>query len=163
MVRAYLDSSAYIKEFSKEKGSQVIEKIFSAYEKGNVDLVSSQWTVGESIAAIDRKHRRGEITQDELQETVDAVIRRSYEFSQKENFTIVPVKPELVTASFRYITAHHVSADDALHIFSAVVGLGEIFIAADSYLIQAVRKEGFEGYNVEDEKDAQTLLNRLRV
>ena len=65
MKRVYLDTSAYLKEFSPETGSETISKLFSACESGKVVLVTSQWTLSESIAAIDKKHRRVELSLEE--------------------------------------------------------------------------------------------------
>ncbi len=161
MVRICLDSSAYIKEFSREKGSEAVEKIFEVYSKGNLDIATSQWTIGESIAAIDRKQRRGEITDNEMRDNIASVLGRSYELAQNAKFNIIPVRPELVTASLKYVTAHHFSADDALHLFSAIVSLSEIFVAADSRLVKAAKKEGFESYNIETTEDAETLLQKI--
>ena len=161
MVRIYLDSSAYIKEFSSEKGSEAVEKIFEIYSRGKIDIATSQWTIGESIAAIDRKQRRGEITDEEMRDNIASVLGRSYELAQNEKFNIVPVRPELVTASLKYVTAHHVSADDALHLFSDIVSLSEIFVAADAHLVNAAKKEGFESYNIETTEDAESLLRKI--
>lgn len=58
MKRVYLDTSAYLKEFSQEAGSETISRIFTACERGETVLVTSQWTLSESIAAVDRKCRR---------------------------------------------------------------------------------------------------------
>ena len=44
MVRTFLDSSAYIKGFSKEKGSEAATKIINACEKGKLELIISQWS-----------------------------------------------------------------------------------------------------------------------
>lgn len=161
MARIYLDSSAYIKEFSREKGSEPVEKIFEAYSEGKIDIATSQWTIGESVAAIDRKKRRGEITDEEMRDCMASVLGRSYELAQNEKFNIVPVRPELVTASLKYVTIHHISADDALQLFSAIVSLCEIFVAADVHLVNAAKKEGFESYNIETTEDAETLLQKI--
>jgi len=41
MKRVYLDTSAYLKEFSQETGSETISKIFLACERGEVVIVTS--------------------------------------------------------------------------------------------------------------------------
>jgi len=63
VIRAYLDSSTFVKQFTEEKGSKVAHKLFTACENGEIELATSQWTIGESIAAIDKKFRRDEITE----------------------------------------------------------------------------------------------------
>ncbi len=61
--------------------------------------------MSESIAAVDRKCRRGEINPDE-RETVIATIL--------DNLVLVPVTSQLVQASWRIILERHVSADDSI-------------------------------------------------
>ena len=62
MKLIYLDTSAYLKEFAREKGSDAIATLFELCKKGEIRLLISEWTINEGIAVIDRKLRRGEIT-----------------------------------------------------------------------------------------------------
>lgn len=63
MKRLFLDSSAYVKIFSPEEGSQTVQKLLEAGKEGKAELVVSSWTINEAVAALDRKARRREITQ----------------------------------------------------------------------------------------------------
>lgn len=74
MIRAYIDSSAFVKEFSEEIGSEIAHRLFSMCEKGRIDLITSHWTIGESIAAVDRKFRRGELTEDQVDTIIVTLI-----------------------------------------------------------------------------------------
>ena len=163
MKRVYLDTSAYLKEFSQETGSETISRIFSACERGKVVVVTSQWTLSESIAAVDRKCRRGEINPDERDTVIATILDKTMELVKKDNLVLVPVTSQLVQASWRVILERHVSADDSLHLLSALVTLSEIFVAADDYLIERAREEGFDSYDVEEKEDCKKLEETLGV
>ncbi len=163
MVRTFLDSSAYIKGFSKEKGSEATTKIINACEKGKLELVISQWSLGESLAAIDRKFRAGLMSQKEMSTTIASILKKSAELARSGRMFIVLTRPELVTASWSLVIKRHLSADDALQLFSSIVSLCEAFVAADQHLLEAARDEGFDGYNVENEEDCRRLIKRLKL
>ncbi|WP_456330294.1 type II toxin-antitoxin system VapC family toxin [Archaeoglobus sp.] len=163
MKRVYLDTSAYLKEFSQEKGSKTISRIFSACERGEVVIVTSQWTLSESIAAVDRKCRRGEINPDERDTVIATILNKTMELVRNDNLVLVPVTSQLVQASWRVILERHVSADDSIHLVSALVTLSEIFVAADDYLIERAREEEFDSYDVEELADCKKLEETLGV
>ncbi|GBC71560.1 hypothetical protein HRbin02_01345 [Candidatus Calditenuaceae archaeon HR02] len=50
------------------------------------------------------------------------------------------------------------SAGDALHLFSAILGLCSIFVATDQFLLKAAKEEGFETYNMENKNEAEELI-----
>ncbi|RLI78906.1 hypothetical protein DRP07_10620 [Archaeoglobales archaeon] len=163
MRRVYLDTSAYLKEFSQETGSETIFKIFSACEKGEIVIVTSQWTLSESIAAVDRKQRRGEISLDERDAVVATVLDKTMKLVRKDSLVLVPVTSQLVKTSWRIILERHVSADDSIHLLSALVTLSEIFVAADDYLIERAKEEGFDSYDVEEMTDCKKLEETLEL
>jgi len=163
VVSVYLDSSAYIKQFSQEKGSSSIRKIFEASETGRLVIIISQWTIGESLAAIDRKFRRKEIDKKEKEFSMIKLFEITVRLSQTGSLRMVPVREEIVRASWPLISMYSLSADDALHLVSAALGLASIFVAADEYLLKAAGKEGFETYNVENKDEEERLLEKLQL
>lgn len=155
--------SAYVKEFSEEIGSEYAQKLFKACEEGSVTLVTSQWSVGESLASIDRKFRRREITRQQKEMGMLAIISKSVVLAQEGKLRMVPVKEGSVRSSWALISKHHLSADGALQLVSAIIGVSEIFLAADEFLLGAARSAGFECYNIEKDSEARSLLTRLRL
>lgn len=152
MTRAYLDSSAFVKEFSEEIGSKVVHKLFIACENGKIELATSQWTIGESIAAIDRKFRRNEITEEQRDAIITTLLGRITHLANKNNLIIIALHESVVTASWKYITSDHLSADDAVQLLSCIVAESDAFLASDKYLLDAIKQEGIDCYNIEDEK-----------
>ncbi|MCP8317116.1 MAG: type II toxin-antitoxin system VapC family toxin [archaeon] len=163
MISLYLDSSAFIKNFSEEAGSSYIGKIFDACEEGKIIVITSQWTIGESLAAIDRKFRRKEIDEREREISMIKVLDSTIQLARIGKLKIVPVREEQVRASWRFIGKHHLSADDALHLLSSIISLTEIFVAADNLLLKAAKSEGFNTYNIEKEDEAKGIIEKFKL
>jgi len=161
VIRTFLDSSAFVKEFSEEIGSEVVHKLFIACENGKIELATSQWTIGESIAAIDRKFRRNEITEEQRDLIVTSLLGRTAHLANTNYLIIVSLDEKVVTASWKYITSDHLSADDALQLLSFVITGSETFLASDKYLLDAIKQEAVDCYNIEDEKDAAKIIKTL--
>ncbi len=161
MIRAYLDSSAFLKRFSEEKGSLVAHKLFNACENGEIELATSQWTIGETIAAIDKKFRRGEITEEVRDVDVKFLLELTDHLLHKKHLMIIPLDERVVSASWKYITSDHLSADDAVQLLSFMMINSEAFLASDKYLLETIRQEGIDGYNIEDENDTTRIIRML--
>ena len=161
MIRAYLDSSAFLKRFNEEKGSSVAVKLFSACENGEIELATSQWTIGETIAAIDKKLRRDEITEEVRDANIKSLLELTGKLAHKKFLMIIPLDQNVVSASWKYITSDHLSADDALQLLSFMIINSEAFLASDKYLLENIKQEGINGYNIEDENDATEIIRML--
>jgi len=82
----------------------------------------SVWTINETIAAIDQKaHKKHEITKEETDSLTAKVLQKTNEYSKNELNSILftPVDIDIVRGSLPFIYASHISADDALHVFTA--------------------------------------------
>jgi predicted nucleic acid-binding protein len=151
-MRIYLDTSAFVKRYCEEEGSDVVNEVF---EGGN-EIVTSYWTLAEAIAAIDRKVAKRQISEEER----DFVI--SVLFSDvSDRITFVKISNEFIEAIIEKILAHHISADDALHLFSCFVSLSPIFLASDKGLIRAAKEEGLKAFDVENREEKEKLRRLL--
>jgi predicted nucleic acid-binding protein len=60
--KIFFDSSVYVKAFTQESGIEIVSQLFQlAYDK-RIQILLSVWAINETISAVDRKHRRREIT-----------------------------------------------------------------------------------------------------
>ena len=59
------------------------------------------------------------------------------------------------------IIKHHISADDALHLATALSLPIDFLIAGDKRLVEAAQAEGLESYNLEIDADGQLLRQQL--
>ncbi|MBA7528054.1 hypothetical protein ES705_20237 [subsurface metagenome] len=151
-MRIYLDTSALVKRYCEEGGSDVVNDVF---ESDN-EIVTSYWTLAEAIAAIDKKVAKRQISEEER----DFVI--SVLFSDVLNrITFVKISNEFIEAIIEMILAHHISADDALQLFSCIVSLSPIFLASDKGLIRAAKEEGLKSFDVENSEEREKLRRLL--
>lgn len=172
MIRIYFDTSAYVKVFHKEKGSTEAKKIIGYAEKhNNIQIKMSVWTINETIAAIDQKaYQRTEISKKEAGISIGRIIRKTKEYS-KENSMIsfIPLDNTIVRESIAFIYDSHISADDALHIFTAYLHDCEYFICQDNGIKQkmknklAIRPEKIKMQilDITKEDDINYLINNL--
>lgn len=148
-MKVYLDTSAFVKRYCEEDGSNVISDIF---ESDN-EIVTSHWTLAEAIAAIDRKVAKKQITVEER----DLSLSILFSDILDKNIALVRLSDEFLYPIIEKILTHHISADDALQLFSCIVSLSPLFLACDKSLLEAAAKEGLESINVEKAEDRQRL------
>lgn len=147
-MRIYLDTSAFVKRYCEEEGSDVVNDVF---ESGN-EILSSYWTLAEAIAAIDRKVAKRQISEEERDFAISVL------FSDVFNrVTFVKISNEFIEAIIESILAHHISADDALQLFSCIICFSPILLASDRTLIRAAKAEGLKAFDVENSEDNERL------
>ena len=59
----YLDSSAVAKRYVEEKGSDLVDRIYSRAEAGDLQMAFSIWNVGEVLGVLDRYRMRKILTE----------------------------------------------------------------------------------------------------
>ncbi len=151
-MRIYLDTSVFVKRYCEEEGSDVVNDVF---ESGN-EILSSYWTLAEAIAAIDRKVAKRQISEEERDFAISVL------FSDVFNrVTFVKISNEFIEAIIEMILAHHISADDALQLFSCIISFSPIFLASDRALIRAAKEEGLKAFDVENSEDNERLRRLL--
>lgn len=95
----------------------------------------STWAINETIAAIDRMHRRRTIAEQERNRIAATIIGYAIKYSEEQSaIKFVPVIEELVSKSKDVLMAYHLSADDALHLYTAFAKDCEHFIHKDDKL-----------------------------
>ena len=62
---AYLDSSAIIKRYIKEPGSEIIKQLYQRAYTGELKICFSIWNIGEVLGALDRTLCRGRLVGEE--------------------------------------------------------------------------------------------------
>ena len=77
------------------------------------------------------------------------------------NITFVKISNEFIEAMIEIILTHHISADDALQLFSCIISFSPIFLASDKSLIQAAKREGLNVFNVENREEREELRKLL--
>jgi len=146
----YFDSSAAVKRYAPERGSEWVKLIVEPTE-GNMVYIG-QIGVVEIAAALSRKVRTKELT------------RKGYEAAlwlfladvRNEEYIIVPLSDEVVELAVDLTRRHPLRGYDAAHLATAVMLntalLGAelpplVFVSADRALCEAARREGLSADN----------------
>jgi predicted nucleic acid-binding protein len=119
-MNIYIDTSAYVKEYHDESGSELVHSVFVSAKNGNTLLVTSLWTVSETINTIDRHFMRHELNKEEYNNVLGAIFTDMFEMLDNKNLKIVDIDTNLVKMSWEYISSEHLSAADSLHLVTAM-------------------------------------------
>jgi predicted nucleic acid-binding protein len=150
--RVYFDTSAVIKEFVPEVGSDLIDKVTTSAREGNLQIIASVWAINEAIAVIDRLTRRHEkpLSRSEQQEIIATFAQRITESSEHAAYRFAPIKHSLVSNSRMLIDGLHISPDDALHFYTAYVYDCDYFLIHDNKTVNRLKSQQVDGMTVID-------------
>ena len=144
----FLDSSALIKLYHQELGTERVEEIFAT----DAPLVISELAVVELHSGLARKVRTGEIPAESCDEAV-----RSFEQDCAERFAIEPLNSAVAQQAKELLNKHGrqraLRSLDALQLATfAIVRAREeaIFVCADGHLCEIVRLQGSSVMNPEE-------------
>lgn len=143
MPLCFFDTSALVKRYYEEKGTEVVDSIIE--DKQNQVVISSL-SIIETVSAFRRKQNTGEITADEVNTLLSAFFKEAL-----EDFIIVPMEDSILHISFDLILEDNLRTLDSLQL-SATVSVdnetdGLIFICADSDLVSVANNKELETIN----------------
>ena len=150
-MRIYLDTSAFVKNYHTEKGSDEIESIFEEAKNGKYTLVMSIWVISETINALDKHRMRKELTQKELNKIVGTILSDISDLMDNNIVEIIDIETELLKVSWEFIINEHLSCSDSMHLVTALQKNCDLFLAADQYLVKIAKKK-INAFDVETEK-----------
>jgi len=148
----YIDTSAFVKHYRKEElGSDIINKLMDDSKEKNSQLISSFIVVGEIISVFDKWVRYKFITKQECDELVRIFLKEIKQLTDNEVLILESVSNSMITMSVELIIKHHLSLNDALHLYTALgnKNLIQEFVCSDDSLLKAAKSEGFEVLNPE--------------
>ena len=162
MKTVYFDSSAYVKLFAPEPGSDIADLLFRLAHLKRIQIWMSYWTINETSAAIDRKHRRREISNEEY-DIISATIIKNliYYADEDSNVGLVSLDDIILKNSIDVIINYHVSADDALHLYTAFFMKCDYFLCHDDKLVNRTNKE-ISNMKVLSITDAAAMLTLMK-
>lgn len=146
----YFDSSAVVKRYAPEKGSEWVKSIVEPTAGNTVYL--GQVGVVEIAAALSRKVRTKELSQEDYQ----AALWLFLVDVQNEEYIIAPLSDEVVKAAVDLTRRYPLRGYDAVHLATAIIlntALLEaklpplIFVSADGVLNDAARGERLSADN----------------
>lgn len=165
MIHVYLDSSAYVKAFKRERGSSFVKKLLETAEKSShVKLFLSYWTINESISVIDKtQHQRDKITKERKEIIIATILKKIIDYSES-NIVVIQLNHKFVRDSVNYIYKYNISADDALHVYIARKNNCKYFICKDNYLKQQIDNKigDLRVLDITNKKEIYQLLDYIR-
>lgn len=141
----FFDTSALIKRYHAEKGTESIDRIFS---EEDIAIVISSICITEMVSAMNRKKEDKTISKNDL----DAALSRFFQDAIKE-FLILELDDGHIKDSVALVLKHGLRTLDSLQL-SVAIGLREskpIFVCADNKLVSVAEKEGLKAINPENQ------------
>ena len=135
----YLDTSALIKRYIKEAGSEKVHSLFSS----KINLVTSKIAYVEVYAAFTRRKREGDLPPTRYQK-VCRLFEREW-----PAYLVIELHDDILRLSRDLIKKHPLRGFDAIHLASAKFIKQQIkkattFVCADKRLLNSAKSEGFK-------------------
>ena len=151
----YCDTSALVKLYHQEVGTERMEELFSQEE--NV-LVISELAIVEFYSTLARKVRIGEITPEAQEEA-----RRNFEADCRQRFVVAPLGSSVIQKAKellqKYGNTKALRTLDALHLGACLIALTHgalVFVSADAHQLDVGTLEGLQVLNPEIPAEKQT-------
>lgn len=139
--KIYLDSSALVKRYVKEEGTDIVDGIFKDANLRNAIIYISLWNIGETIGVFDRYDRQKIV---KLNEVLDKFLNEVKRLSSDGLFEIVDINSALIEEAIGYVIRYHIYIADALQIASCKSKNCNRFFTSDRNLNVAAKKEKIE-------------------
>jgi uncharacterized protein len=138
-MRLYFDTSALLKKYISENGSDTVDKLFNSATQIHVSILSHT----ESISAFKRLLIEKEITEKEY-DLLRNEVKTDFLY-----FNVIDIYSEIIQFSIELIDKHQLKSLDSIQLGTAVYLKNEIdyVVACDSKLIKSAKKEGFKIIN----------------
>lgn len=147
----YMDSSALVKKYFEEKGSEKIKSLL----EGNV-AITSKLAYPELLSAFTRKHRSKDISGTDYRRALNDLE------SDWTAMLIIDFQDELFPIIKRTLEKYHLKGADSVHLSSAL-WLEEkskqdiVFVASDFNLLKAAKAEKLKTLNPQDDLPTATF------
>ncbi len=142
----FIDSSALIKRYHYETGTEVIDEII---EKEYSQIFISSVTLIEVIATLRRKVKERKISKNRFLK-----LKGVFLYDVEKMYTLIPLDDSVLADALHIAEKYGCKSLDSLQLSSALKAKlieGEIiFVCADKQLLKYAKKEGFETLNPEN-------------
>ncbi len=138
----YLDSSAIVKRYLNEVGTDIVDQLFKRAEIRENILYFSIWNVGEVIGVFDRYNRvkKGKA----LIGLIDDFVNELSRLSNIGSVETVGITLPIIFESVNIVVKYKIYIADALQIVSCKNAACDEFITADKNLYNVALKEGLK-------------------
>jgi uncharacterized protein len=162
-VLTYLDSSAIVKRYIEEIGSESLDFLYTRLEReeGGSEhfLAFSSWNLGEVFGAIDTRCQRGDIDKKSMVEAMSLFSRETKKFVAMRKVNVLPIGSRVLTMSRDLVLKYHIYQADALQLASAKQVGTDLFVSADRKLIDCAKSELIDAAS--PERDYELIQNTV--
>lgn len=139
----YFDSSALVKRYHSEKGTETVDKIIDELEKGDESVIS-YFTILEIVSALRRKLKGKEITKKVFDMAIATFLSEVTDF-----FSVRPIDEHILSIATNLVIEHGLKAADSLQLATAkeiadFTGKSVVLIASDKELLDTAALEKIE-------------------
>ena len=136
----YFDSSALVKRYHSEKGTETVDKIINELEKGDESVIS-YFTILEIVSALRRKLKNKEITKKVFDMAIATFLSEVTEY-----FSVRPIDEQILSIATNLVIEHGLKAADSLQLATAkeivdFTGKSVVLIASDKELLDTAASE----------------------
>ena len=137
----YLDSTAIVKRYIKELGSDTAKRVFLKAYSSEIRLSFSIWNIGEVLGALDRAKRIRRINEEAYSIAKRRFLLETRRMTRLGLSTVVPIRTKTLVDAWKLIEKHHVYEADALQIATARQVNATQFMTGDRCLHEIATEE----------------------
>lgn len=137
----YLDTSALVKRYVTELGSDVVDGIFSSAYRGVSMISLSYWNIAEATVVFDKYERRFDLDAKKL---LRSLLREMKTLTRLHRLIVIGVSPSILREAVKLVLKHHIYVADALQITSAITSKSTTFTTGDRDLAEIAKAEGLK-------------------
>lgn len=155
----YLETSALVKKYRTEKGTEVVAELFQ-HKQGSDIFITSYFTVVEITSVATRLLRAGALTSQAYQ-----VIMGNLSGDMRETVRLQSVSDSVLSESIRLTQDHALRAPDAIHVATAlgvkagIRGNPFYFLGSDARLNTACQASGLLVLDPQEANSLEVLRN----
>ena len=141
-MKYYLDTSALVKRYIPEPGSEHIDRIFTGALNGENVIAISYWNIGEAATVFDKAERKFKSVN--ATKLLELMLDEFDYLSRSQSIEIDEVSALSLKASVKLVLKHHIYIADAFQIVTAAELKAEELLSDDRRLVEAASVEGIK-------------------
>ncbi len=127
----YLDTSALVKRYVSEPGSNVVDNIFSKCYRGISKISFSYWNIAEAAVVFDKYERKLGL---DARKLLRNLLRETRTLVKLHRLIVIEIGPRILKETVKLVLKHHIYVADALQIASAIKAGSNILVTGDKDL-----------------------------
>jgi len=139
---AYLDTSAIVKRYVEEPGSEVISGVYNRVLSGELKLAFLVWNIGEVLGVLDKYFKRGWLSNQDYRRARYLFIGETLRLLKLRLLHLIPVRTRLLMQALPYIEKYHLYVADALQVVTAKHVRAQTLYTGDKHVHEVAIKEG---------------------